>query len=58
LPDYKTDWRWMTERTDSPWYPGVMRLFRQTTAGDWGTVVADVVAALKKLADARRASNG
>ena len=32
LPDYKTDWRWLTERTDSPWYP-TMRLFRQTSDG-------------------------
>jgi ADP-heptose:LPS heptosyltransferase len=28
------DWRWMTERTDSPWYP-TLRLFRQQRAGDW-----------------------
>lgn len=25
LPAYKTDWRWLRERGDSPWYPGVMR---------------------------------
>jgi hypothetical protein len=31
------DWRWMKEREDSPWYP-TMRLFRQTTAGDWDSV--------------------
>jgi hypothetical protein len=51
LPEYKTDWRWLTERTDSPWYPGTMRLFRQTTAGDWSTVVDEVTAALKMLTD-------
>ena len=28
------DWRWLLERGDSPWYPG-MRLFRQEVAGDW-----------------------
>jgi len=28
------DWRWMLEREDSPWYP-TLRLFRQTTIGDW-----------------------
>jgi len=33
LPDVP-DWRWMLDRSDSPWYP-TMRLFRQTTDGDW-----------------------
>jgi len=47
LPDYKTDWRWLTERTDSPWYP-TMRLFRQTRMGDWSTVIDDVVTALQR----------
>jgi hypothetical protein len=36
------DWRWMLDRSDSPWYP-TMRLFRQTTAGHWGPVVRAVV---------------
>ena len=46
LPDYKTDWRWLARRSDSPWYPGTARLFRQTTAGDWAPVVAEIAAAL------------
>ena len=29
-----SEWRWMQERLDSPWYPS-MRLFRQKTPGDW-----------------------
>ena len=46
LPDYKADWRWMADRTDSPWYPGTMRLFRQPNMGDWNSVVDKVVVAL------------
>lgn len=50
LPHYKTDWRWLNDRADSPWYPGVLRLFRQSTAGDWTDVVADIQLALTRLA--------
>ncbi|MHC5537044.1 tetratricopeptide repeat protein [Singulisphaera rosea] len=32
-----SDWRWMFEREDSPWYPSV-RLFRQETLDDWDPV--------------------
>jgi tetratricopeptide (TPR) repeat protein len=38
---YASDWRWLTDRTDSPWYPSA-QLFRQATPGDWSGVVADV----------------
>jgi hypothetical protein len=40
------DWRWMMERTDSPWYP-TMRLFRQTKIGDWAEVLHNVAASLQ-----------
>jgi len=49
LPDYKTDWRWLAGRNDSPWYPKVMRLFRQPRMGDWTTVMTEVRAALQEL---------
>lgn len=39
------DWRWLQERSDSPWYPTV-RLFRQTEAGNWPGIVAAVREAL------------
>ncbi|MDN0084852.1 tetratricopeptide repeat-containing glycosyltransferase family protein [Crenobacter sp. SG2305] len=48
LPDYRTDWRWLTDRSDTPWYPERMRLFRQPPGGDWDAVVADVVRALQE----------
>ncbi|SDH67348.1 tetratricopeptide repeat protein [Propionivibrio dicarboxylicus] len=50
LPDHMTDWRWLTDRDDSPWYPGVVRLFRQTTAGRWEDVVIRLHSALSELA--------
>lgn len=49
LPDYKTDWRWLAGRSDTPWYPGVMRLFRQPRPGDWSAVVAQLCGALRGL---------
>ncbi|AJZ57914.1 tetratricopeptide repeat family protein [Paraburkholderia fungorum] len=43
------DWRWLIDRTDSPWYPS-MRLFRQRTPGDWTSVVETVRQALQRRA--------
>jgi hypothetical protein len=42
------DWRWLTQRTDTPWYP-THRLFRQHRRHRWDEVVADLSAALAKL---------
>jgi tetratricopeptide (TPR) repeat protein len=41
-----TDWRWMADRDDSPWYPSA-RLFRQHELGRWEAVLADVQTALR-----------
>jgi hypothetical protein len=41
LLPFEGDWRWMLDRTDSPWYP-TMRLFRQPRPGDWESVVRDL----------------
>ncbi len=40
------EWRWLDGRDDSPWYP-TMRLFRQTTLGDWDGVFRRMAEALK-----------
>ena len=58
LSEYLTDWRWMTGRSDSPWYPGVMRLFRQTRPGDWSQVIAAVRTALQEELETRVRSPG
>lgn len=42
------DWRWMHDRSDSPWYP-TMRLFRQRKLGEWGPVLEEVAEALRKF---------
>jgi tetratricopeptide (TPR) repeat protein len=34
---YGTDWRWLLNRDDNPWYPSA-RLFRQPTLSDWKSV--------------------
>lgn len=40
-----SEWRWLVDRTDSPWYPS-MRLFRQRELGEWGPVIDEVRDAL------------
>ncbi len=42
---HAADWRWLLARDDSPWYP-TMRLFRQSSAGDWPGVVNSILRAL------------
>jgi len=42
------DWRWLIERSDSPWYP-TMRLFRQRGLGDWSELFARIAAELAAL---------
>ena len=46
LLPFEADWRWMLDRTDSPWYP-TMRLFRQKEAGRWDAVIEEVLGELR-----------
>jgi hypothetical protein len=46
-------WRWLTQRTDSPWYPS-LRVYRQERPRDWTPVIAQVAADLRNLAERRK----
>ncbi len=50
LLPFVPNWRWMLDREDSPWYP-TMRLFRQSSSGDWQSVIAKVKDKLLNLLD-------
>ncbi len=51
LVPFVPDWRWMSGREDSPWYP-TMRLFRQAEEGAWEGVLHRVRDSLVGLAAA------
>ncbi|HVR61909.1 MAG TPA: glycosyltransferase family 9 protein, partial [Polyangia bacterium] len=55
LLSHVPDWRWGRRGEATPWYPS-LRLFRQSRAGDWSGVVADVAAALETLPVTERTS--
>ncbi len=42
------DWRWLLERTDSPWYP-TMSLFRQHQKHVWDDVFERIAVALSEF---------
>ena len=56
LNRYNTCWRWLLERSDSPWYP-TMRIFRQDETREWDQVIARLATALddypRRLSDGR-----
>lgn len=41
LLQHRADWRWMSRRADSPWYPS-LRLWRQAAPGNWQGLIEDV----------------
>jgi len=48
LDRYDNCWRWLHNRTDSPWYP-TLTIHRQPTPGNWPAAVAAAAATLKKM---------
>lgn len=50
LLPFACDWRWMADRSDTPWYPS-MRLFRQERPGEWAPVMCRITQALETLYD-------
>jgi hypothetical protein len=45
---YVPDWRWMLDRSDSPWYPN-HRLFRQAKRDEWDSVFNEMELELRTL---------
>ena len=48
LLPWNPDWRWMRDRRDTPWYPG-MKIYRQSAPGSWVDVIAEVARDLSGL---------
>jgi hypothetical protein len=46
-----SDWRWLLDREDTPWYP-TMRLFRQRDLEEWDQVIARMSQALAERSKA------
>ena len=55
LIPFEADWRWLLDRTDTPWYP-TMRLFRQREEGKWDCVIDGVSAELSRLLQPQRST--
>ncbi len=41
------DWRWLTNRNDSPWYSN-MRLFRRSRGAEWKSVISQLTAEFQR----------
>lgn len=49
---YVPDWRWLLDRSDTPWYPS-LQLFRQKTRGDWNGVFQELATRLRQVVSSR-----
>lgn len=52
LDRFDSEWRWLTGREDSPWYPA-MRIFRQAAFSEWGPVIERMARDLGRLENPR-----
>ncbi|HEY4041394.1 MAG TPA: tetratricopeptide repeat protein [Rhodopila sp.] len=52
LDRYDGCWRWLSGRSDSPWYPG-LTIFRQDQPDDWSGPMAKAAASLRTMAACR-----
>lgn len=43
-----SDWRWLQDRSDTPWYPS-LKLFRQKVPNDWEEVIQNVCGYIREL---------
>ena len=49
LNRFNSEWRWLEQREDSPWYP-TLRIFNQPQFGDWASVFNALQSALAEIA--------
>lgn len=49
LLPHQADFRWLQDRTDSPWYPGITRLIRQSEHGNWRSVISQIHQGLNRI---------
>ena len=47
LLSQNSEWRWLKQRSDTPWYPSI-KIFRQKKLGIWGDVIEEVKRELEK----------
>ena len=52
LNRFGSEWRWLLDRSDSPWYPS-MTIYRQKDRDDWTALITDIASDLQRLANAR-----
>lgn len=56
LNRFGSEWRWMLDRDDSPWYPS-MKIYRQKSADDWENVILRVAKDLEIMSTSPLSSN-